>query len=146
MNTSRRFNNGRRDPTLRLNRRLNRRVLVRLGGQLDHRLDGRAVRPKNPFREACVFLGRYVRMRERAARRDPHLFGPHAAKYHQDTVRLEQERHALAAALERVYGPGTNAAASSTAGADDSIWTQRYCIPRAQRGLFRKWFHETYGD
>jgi hypothetical protein len=135
-----------RHASLRLKRRLNCKVSARLGSLLNRRPDGRGVRPKNPFKEACAHLGRYVRLRERAARRDPHLCGPYAQKYYQDTVRMEQEQRTLEAALRRVYGPDHDTAATITGGSRDSIWVERYVIPPGRERRFRKWFRETYGS
>jgi hypothetical protein len=130
--------------SLRLNRRLGRRISVRLRRPLNRRPDGRAVRPKNQLREICGLLERYVRMRKRATRRDPHLFGRHAQQYYQDTVRMEQEQLVRQAALDRVYGP--DPAAASMSAARHSVWVDRYFIRPKNQRLFRKWFRETYGS
>jgi len=101
------------------------------------------VRPKNPLNEICTLLERYVRMRNRAARRDPHLFGPHAQKYFQDTVRLEREQREIDAALDRVYGRDPDASAAERS--RHSVWTDRYYIPPGRERLFRNWFRKQYG-
>jgi hypothetical protein len=129
--------------SLRLNRRLGRRLTVRLCHRLNRGPDGRILRPKNLLYEVCTLIARYTRMRERAARRDPHLFGRHASEYYQDTLRLEREQREIDAALDRVYGP--DPAASASGGSRHSVWTERYYIEPGQERLFRKWFRETYG-
>jgi len=124
-------------------RRLNRRISVRLDIVLNRSSNGRRRRPKDLLAEVCRLVARYVRMRNRAARRDPHLFGPLAHRYYQDTVRLEQEQREIDAALDRVYG--ADPAAASAAG-PHSVWVDRYAILPENRRIFRKWFRQTYGS
>jgi hypothetical protein len=116
-----------------------------LGIFLNRSPTGRRRRPKNPISEICRLVSAYIRLRHRAIRRDPHLFGPRAHRYYQDTIRLEQRQREIDAALHRVYGPDP-AADSTSAAARHSVWADRYFIQPKNQRLFRKWFRETYGS
>ena len=122
--------------------RLNRRLNARLNAWLTFRTDGRPFRPPNPLREICQLLNCYVRLRKRAARRDPHLCGPHAQRYYADTLKMERDQVVIEAALDRVYGP---APAGESPPARD-IWRERYDIQLREERRFRKWFREQYGQ
>ena len=63
-----------------------------------------------------------------------------AAAYYQDTLREEQWRREVEAALDKVYGPVPPGAASSP-----SIWQERYAIPLAEMRFHRRWFRREYG-
>jgi hypothetical protein len=131
---SRRFNSG--------NRRLAQRLNRRLGGYLTRRLDGRAFCPPDYWAQTRSLLEEYLRLRQRAARRDPHLFGPHARRYFLDTLRLEQEASEIEAALEKVYGPAPEGQRSDP----KCVWRERYFIEPGQEKFFRKWFKQHYGE
>jgi hypothetical protein len=134
MNISRKCRSG--------NRRLNRRLGRRVGHYVIARLDGRPFRPPDWLAVACKALDGYVRLRKQAARRDPHLFGPHASRYFRDTVQLEQEQRETEAALRKVYGPS----APGQEWRPNKIWYERYARDPANKKFFRKWFKEHYGD
>lgn len=126
--------------TLRLGRQLNRRLGHRLGRYLTRRLNGRRYRPPDYFARVCNLLEHYVRLRQKAARDDPHIFGPHAGRYRRDTLQLEQRRREVDAALKRVYGPDPPGTLPPP-----TVWQERYEIPTNQMPTFRKWFRENYG-
>ena len=109
--------------------------------RLARRLDGRAFRPPDYLAQACSLLARCGRLRRQAARRDPHLFGPHARRYYQDTVRMGQQQRETAAALDRVYG-------ATPAGQPPDlrqVWYERYHAEPGRGEAFRKWFQIQYG-
>lgn len=122
-----------------------------LNRRLDHkcnRYDSRMLpgarrpRPVDPLRAACRALNLAVRLSKRMAKRDPHLFGPRAADYFRDTLRLEAQQRETEAALRKVYGPPKPGDPPFVS----TLWTDRYfhTTPEAQR-IFRKWFKEHYG-
>ena len=127
MNTSRKCRNG--------NRKLNRRW----GSYVIRRLDGRPYRPTDWLAVACSAMKKFLRLRKKAAKEDPHLFGPHANRYFEDTRRLEQERVEVEAALERVYGPDYRPVSPTR------VWYERYYEDPANKKIFLKWFKEFYG-
>ena len=147
MNTSSKSRNGNRELPMSqkgqlshsLNRRLNR-LCTRSATRM---LDG-ARRPRSPdeLRSICRLLEHALRLHQGLARRDPHLFGPHAHRYFLDTVKLAQDQQEIDAALCKVYGPpppGSSATGST-------IWTDRYVFRTPQQQRFhRRWFKEQYG-
>jgi hypothetical protein len=123
-----------------LNRRLNRPLARSLDRSLNRRLDGRPCRPPNNLAQACSLIQKYIRLRRKSARDEPHLFGPHAGAYYRDTLKQEARQKEVEAALEKIYGPGP---AGSTP--PRSVWTERYSIPPESMKIHRKWFRENYG-
>jgi hypothetical protein len=118
---------------VRLNRKLHR--------YLTERTDGRPFVEPNYLRQACRVLALYVRLAERAARREPHLYGPHAEQYRQDTAKQAEWDAVCASALEKVYGPRPPGAPPSRPDA----WTYRYeILPKWPK--FLRWFREKYGS
>lgn len=116
-----------------LNCRVTRRATRMLGG-------ARRPRQPNPLREACRLLARYIRLSKRAARKDPHLFGPRAPDYYRDTLRLVQEEKEDEAAIRKVYGPPAPGATPYVS----TLWTDRYVRRPRNRKRFLKWFQEHY--
>jgi hypothetical protein len=119
-----------------LTRSLNRPLARFLG----RRLDGRPARRPNYLAEACALLGKYIRLRRKTAKAEPHLFGPHAGDYYRDTLKLADQQKVVAAALEKIYGPDPSGAPPPS-----SVWQERYDIPPEQMKVYRKWFRENYG-
>jgi hypothetical protein len=122
--------------TRSLNRPLNRPLARFLG----RRLDGRPARRPNYLAEACALLGKYIRLRRKTAKAEPHLFGPHAGIYYRDTLKLADQQKVVAAALDKIYGPDPSGAPPPP-----SVWAERYDIPPEQMKVYRKWFRENYG-
>ena len=125
---------------MRLFRHLDRPLAIRLDRFLNHRLAGRPCRPPNYLARACTLLAKYMRLRRKSARAEPHLFGPHAGVYYRDTLKMEARQKEVAAALDKVYGPGSPGTPPAP-----SVWAQRYAISPASRPIHRKWFRENYG-
>lgn len=127
--------------SMRLNRSLNRQPGHRLGVLLTRRLDGRHWRRPDYLAEVCGLIQRYLRLRKQSAAAEPHLFGRHAARYYQDTLREDGRQQEIEATLVRVYGPPT---------ADEpqrpTIWQERYQIPPDQMQSHRRWFRKKYGS
>jgi hypothetical protein len=123
-----------------LNRRPDRGLGRRLGYCLTRRLDGRPYRLPNHLAQACDRLERYLRLRHKAARDEPHLYGPHAERYRLETLQLEAREREADAALQAVYGPEPPDAPPHR-----FLWQERYEIPTSQMPVFRKWFRENYG-
>ena len=123
-----------------LNRQLNRPLARPLDRFLNRRLDGRPCRPPNYLAQACTLIQKYIRLRRKAARDEPHLFGPHAGAYYRDTLKLEAQQKEVDAALEKVYGPGPPGSSPPP-----SVWAERYSIPPESMKIHRKWFRENYG-
>ena len=120
-----------------LNRRLNRN----LDCLLTRRTDGHPYRRKNPLREICRLLEQYLKLRKHAARRDPHLFGPHAHRYYADTLAEERRQREIELSLQKVYGPPRPGEDYESR----QVWRERYEIQPGRERLFRKWFKENYG-
>ncbi|MEY4387567.1 MAG: hypothetical protein RLY20_2850 [Verrucomicrobiota bacterium] len=120
---------------------MNRRLTVRVVRCLTRRLDGRAFRPPDYFAQACQHLERYVRLVEKAARQEPHVYGPHADRYYRDTVQMISDEREIDAALARVYGSTPTSVSEIAA----RIWRERYGFSTRQAPSFRKWFRERYG-
>ena len=124
-------------------RSLNRSLNATCNRHDSRMLDGRPrPRPPNYLAIACRHLAQALRISKRMAKNDPHLFGPHARAYFHETLDLEKSYREIDAALDKVYGPQPEGkpALSST------LWTDRYVIEPARRGLFHKWFKERYGS
>ena len=102
----------------------------------------RRPRPVDHLRAACRLITLALRIGQRLARRDPHIFGPHAQRYFLDTLRLEQQQRATEAALNQVYGPPAVGEPPPVS----TLWTDRY-FPQspAQKRIHLKWFKEQYG-
>jgi len=81
-----------------------------------------------------------MRISRRMAKREPHLFGPHAADYFLDTLHEQQGQRELEIAINRVYGTTADGLPQPS-----TRWTDRYVTWPAQR-FFRKWFKERYGS
>ncbi|HEV2435941.1 MAG TPA: hypothetical protein VG077_08075 [Verrucomicrobiae bacterium] len=124
-----------------LNRRLNRLLARPLDRFLNHRLGGRPCRPPNYLAQACTLIGKFISLRRKMARAEPHLFGPHTGAYYRDTLKLEAEQKEMHAALEKVYGPAPPGSPRPV-----SVWSNRYYIPPERMKIHRKWFRENYGD
>lgn len=103
------------------------------------RTDGRAYRPPDYLAIACRGLTQALRISNRLAKADPHLFGPHASQYFRDTMRQAADEVAIAAALRKVYGPPK----SDDPPPGPGVWTRRYYLDPQWPG-FRKWFRERY--
>ena len=132
MNTSNRSRNGNRNLNRNLNRPCSRPATRRLGG----------ARQPDELLSLCRLLEEAVRLRQRLARRDPHLFGPHAQRYYLDTVRLAQEQQEIDAALHNVYGPPPSGEPQT----GSTVWTDRYVFRTPeQHRLHLRWFQEHYG-
>jgi hypothetical protein len=123
-----------------LTRSLNRPLFRPVARFLDRRLDGRSVRRTNYLAEACALLGKYIRLRRKSAKAEPHLFGPHAGAYYRDTLRLADQQKVVAAALDKIYGPDPSGAPPPP-----SVWSERYDLPPEQMKVHRQWFRENYG-
>lgn len=123
-----------------LTRSLNRPLVCPLTRFLGRRLDRRSARRPNYLAEACALLGKYIRLRRKSARAEPHLFGPHAGAYYRDTLRRADQQKVAAAALDKIYG-----SAPPDSPPSPSVWDERYQIPPAGKKNHRKWFRETYG-
>ena len=124
------------------NRSLNQRLGRPLGHCVIVRLDGCPYRPPDWWAAACNALARYVRILDQSARRDPHLFGPHADSYFRDTVQLQQKQREIEAALQKAYGPPV----PGQEWRPEIVWYERYVRDPANEEFFRKWFKEHYGD
>lgn len=125
---------------MRLPRALNRNLVRRRRCYLTTRTDRRRWTPPNHLAIACRALAKYVRERQRLAREQPHLYGPHADRYRRDTVAMMRSDAEAETALRKVYGPHQPGESSSRPDA----WTRRYVLSPQWRG-FRKWFRESYG-
>jgi hypothetical protein len=126
---------------MNLGRSLNRPLRRRLGAYPTRRTDGRRFRPpNNHFRIYLGALARYVRLLEKMAKREPHLYGPYADRYRRDTLEEVRFQAEMDAAICKVYGPPKPGDPPPRPDA----WTQRYEIDPQWRG-FRRWFRERYG-
>ncbi len=139
MNAFTRSRNGLRSLHRRAFRGLNHRCV-----RYATTLLGGARRPRQPdeLRLLCRTLTAYLRLADRMAKRDPHLFGPHAHRYYLDTLALENEQQQVEAALDKVYGPRKPDEPRRIS----TLWTDRYHVPPKKRRLFLKWFRENYPD
>ena len=124
---------------MRLNSRCNRSLRRPLGVLITSRTDGRPFRRTDYFAQACRAMNLFLRQAKKMAKADPHLFGPHARRYFQDTVRDAQQQAEADAAIRKVYGPPKPGDPPLPPG----VWTQRYNLDPEWKG-FRKWFKETY--
>ena len=126
---------------MRLNQPSSRKLSRRLGTFVVTRTNGRAFRPPDYLAVACRALNQALRISKRMARADPHLFGPHAARYFQETVQAARQEAEVEVALPKVYGPPQPGEPPCGPG----VWTRRYALSPQWRG-FRKWFREQYGS
>ena len=124
-------------------RKLDRVLIRKLNGNCYRKLSRRITRGPNPryLALACRLINEALRIDKRLAKRDPHLFGPHARAYYRDTVAQERLQEHLRVSLDKIYGPSP----PETSAPPPSIWTERYETWPADR-KFRKWFREIYGD
>jgi len=99
-------------------------------------------RQRDELLSICRLLEGVLRIDQRMAKRDPHLFGPHARRYYLDTVRLAQEQQEIDAALCKVYGPPAPGEISSAS----QVWGDRYVFrtPEEKR-IHLRWFKDQYG-
>ena len=127
-------------PSLGLHK-LSRPATIRLSQNCCRKIGRRLTRGPRPryLALACRLLRDAVRISKRMAKRDPHLFGPHARAYYDDTVGLENFQREFDEALRKVYGPNPDDASPR----QSTIWTDRY-INRPTQRSFRKWFKESY--
>jgi hypothetical protein len=139
MNSSNRSRNGIRDLRHLLNYGINRRCFRHATTML-----GGARRPRQPdtLAQLCSILTRYLRVANRMARRDPHLFGPHARQYYLDTLELVRFEQETQVALDIVYGPPAPGKPRHVS----TIWTDRYASADKNRRMFLNWFKEQYPD
>jgi hypothetical protein len=100
----------------------------------------RRPRPPNYLAMACRVLNQYLRLANRMAKEDPHIFGPCSHHYYLDTLEMEQQERETEAALRRVYGPPAPGQPQHVS----TSWTERYFPEPKRRRLFLKWFHEKY--
>ena len=100
------------------------------------------VAPPNYLTIACRYLAQALRISKRMAKADPHLFGPHARAYFLETLDLEKSYREIDDPLDMVYGPQREGKPPLSS----TLWTDRYVIEPARRGLFHKWFKERYGS
>ncbi len=121
---------------MRLNLSLNRK----LGLLITTRTDGRPFRRPDYFAVACSAMNQFLRQTKKIAKADPHLFGPHARRYFQDTVQAAHQAAETDAAIRKVYGPPQPGDPPLPPG----VWTQRYFLDPQWPG-FRKWFIKNYG-
>src|SRR5262249_28602738 len=128
---SNRYRNGTRSLAHSLNRRCFRYATKMFGG---------ARRPRTPdeITLVCRALTQYLRIRDRMARREPHLFGQRASDYFRDTLALERFEQEMQATLFKVYGPDPPDQPKRVS----TLWTDRY--PAVPDRMFLKWFHENY--
>jgi len=124
-----------------LNCCLNHSLARPLDRFLNRRLDGRRCRQPNYLAQACTLIEKFISLRRKMARAEPHLFGPHAGAYYRDTLKLEAQQKERDAALEKVYGPAPPGSPRPV-----SVWSDRYYIPPESMKIHRKWFRENYGD
>lgn len=125
---------------MHLNCRLNRLLAHPLGRCLNRRLDGRRCRPPDGLALACTLIQKYLRLRRKTAKAEPHLFGPHAGAYYRDTLKMAAQEKEAAAALQKIYGPEPPGSPHPR-----SIWQKRYHIPPESMKIHRKWFRDNYG-
>ena len=126
---------------MRLNSRCNQSLRRKLGALITARTDGRPFRRPDYFAQACVAMNLFLRQTKKMTKADPHLFGPHARRYFQDTAGDAQQQAEADAAIRKVYGPPKPGDPPLPPG----VWTQRYFLNPEWKG-FRKWFSKTYGS
>lgn len=125
---------------MHLNRRLNRPLGLSLERCLNRYVAGHPWRPANDLARACTLIGKYIRLRRKTAKAQPHIFGRHAGTYYRDTCDQAAAYDEIDAALEKIYGSDPTGPPRSS-----SVWTERYSIPPEKMQAHRKWFRENYG-
>lgn len=111
----------------RRNRRLSRRTLQGLSHRRVRwatRVLGGARHPRKPdgVTVICQLLNRFLRITDRMAKEEPHLFGPQAPQYFLDTLAMERERREIEADIAKVYGDKTASGRRYV----DTLWSERY--------------------
>jgi hypothetical protein len=103
-------------------------------------LGGARRRHPNYLAIACRALNQYLRIANRMAKNDPHLFGPRARHYYLDTLKMEQQEKEAEAALDKIYGPPAPGEPKRVS----TLWTDSYPLEPKKSRFFLKWFHENY--
>jgi hypothetical protein len=138
MNMSSRCRNGRHNLSRALNRLLDhacsRYATTMLAG-------ARRPRQPHPLRVVCKLLGQFIRNWNGMAKRDPHIFGPHAHRYFLDTLEEERYERDWEVAIRKVYGP----LAPGQRQPVSTLWTDRYEPDPSRRRIFLNWFKDRYG-
>jgi len=98
-----------------LNRRLNRYATAVASG-------GRRPRAKGGLLEICRYLEQALKISDRLAREDPHLFGPEAPAYFRETIAEHKWAVTIDAAVAQVYG------AAATPPDTHRVWSQAYPV------------------
>lgn len=98
-----------------LNHRLNRYAATVANG-------GRRPQAKDGLLEICRYIEQSLKIRDRMAREDPHLFGSEARAYLRETVAEHACAVQVEAALARVYGPDHDKQSSWA----DRVWSTAY--------------------
>ncbi|MGC3958721.1 MAG: hypothetical protein QM813_12510 [Verrucomicrobiota bacterium] len=98
-----------------VNHRLNRYAAVVANG-------GRRPRAKDGLLEICRYIEQSLKIRDRMAREDPHLFGPEARAYLRETVAEHDCALQVEAALAQVYGSDYDKHSSWA----DRVWSTAY--------------------
>jgi len=126
---------------MRLNQRCNRSLTRKLNTIITKRTDGKPYRRPNHFLAAYREFNRYVKETKKLTKQQPHVCGPHASQYFQDTIQAAKVAAEAEAALHRVYGPCKPGDPPLGPG----VWTRRYFLDPERKG-FRKWFRKNYVD
>jgi hypothetical protein len=117
----------------------------KLSSLLDHKCDryttkmlGSARRPRRPddITIVCRAISKYIRIANRMAKEDPHIYGPRADDYLRDTLKMERIEQAFDTAI-RKFRPDRPPLVST-------LWLRRYYHKPENRRLFLNWFHEFY--
>ena len=124
-----------------LTQRCNRSLRRKLNTIITKRTDGKPCRRPDPLLAACRALNGYVEAAQELAEDQPHIFGPHARQYFQDTIQAAKVAAEADAAIHKVYGPRKLGDPPLQPG----VWTRRYFLDPEWKG-FSKWLRRTYGD
>jgi hypothetical protein len=117
----------------------------KLRSRLDHKSDryatkmvGGARRPRRPddITIVCRAISKYIRITNRMAKEEPHIYGPRADDYLRDTLQMERIEQAVDTAI-RKFRPDRPPLVST-------LWSKRYDHKPENRRLFLNWFHEFY--